>query len=84
MERVDGMKCRNYNTCGGKTRSPQNKVCWQEWRLCGFCAVKEHPESYSTSFIRNRLSLEKKMSKVRGTAYLQRQPKTVAFFGDPD
>ena len=29
--------------CLTRTRNPQNRYNWDEWQLCGKCAMTEHP-----------------------------------------
>jgi hypothetical protein len=49
------MRCKNYMKCRNRTASPHNKKCWRMWRLCGDCAVKEHPEGYSEKHVKRIL-----------------------------
>ena len=49
--------CKNYNSgCRNRTATPHDKKCWRKWRLCGDCAVKEHPKEYSERYVRRVLS----------------------------
>ena len=50
------LRCKNYTRCRNITASPQNKLCWRKWQLCGDCAVKEHPEAYSEMYTKKVLS----------------------------
>ena len=54
------MKCVNYNQCGNRTGASQRKICWKEWRMCGDCAIRFHPEAYSDMYIRRALTRMRK------------------------
>jgi hypothetical protein len=46
------MKCVNWKKCHNKAGSAQHKLCWKKWRMCGECAVLEHPEAYKPSYVK--------------------------------
>jgi len=61
------MKCVNYNRCGNRTGASQHKICWVNWRMCGECAVKYHPEAYSSMYIQRVLTqVKRRDQKIQG------------------
>ena len=50
--RVGKLKCMNWEVCRHSVGSAQKKLCWNKWRLCGICAVLEHPEFYEPRYVR--------------------------------
>ena len=48
--------CKNYKICRNRTGAPQRKMCWRMWRLCGDCAVIEHPEAYQETYVKKTIS----------------------------
>ena len=58
--------------CGAVSKSTQQKLCWKEWQLCGYCAAEEHPECYSEMHVKRMAS---KLKRIQ-------QPKKVVGFFD--
>jgi len=54
------MRCINYHICHNRVGASQKKKCWTKWRMCGVCAVLNHPEEYSPMYVKHILTLKKK------------------------
>ena len=65
------MRCKK---CGFIRRgSVTGIMCWKEWRLCSICAVEEHPDKYSYSQQRARLSMRYDWAKSQRPSSIRKR-----------